>query len=170
MSVPFITEEKTYKRDIYNIFEQMSCYIDFLTSKTIRFIKYKGVYQNVSRFVAPYADWWRRLRSCKYLEIKDEWVIDYYRNEQLSMDKERQKNMTISKIASMSAYMRFDREYKTDISVDVNEFLTTLNDNDIKRYKKLLDIKVKELKRRNDKRALKAAFKAMLQENEKKGD
>lgn len=148
ISIPQIISEKTYKYNIYNLFEQLKPITQFLTSETIRFVKYKGKNVEVPRHQREDADWWQRLRSCKPLEYTDEWIIDYFREYQKNLDIERQKATSVNKMARMAAYSLFDSDDVTTITSDINEFLSSLNDNDISKYYKVRDLTVKELKKR----------------------
>jgi hypothetical protein len=151
LQIPVVVDCLTYKQRIYNLFTQMSELVRFITNDTIRFIKYKGVYENIPRKNCPYADWWSRLRSTKFIEFNDEFLVDYYREEQINLDTERQKRMTINKIASMSAYKKYNVVYEYDINTDVDDFLSELNDNDIQLYYAVLDKKSREIVRKRAK-------------------
>jgi hypothetical protein len=164
VSTPVVVDCLSYKQRMYNLFGQLHELMRFITHDTIRFVKYKGKFKDVPRKNCPYADLWSRLRSTKFIEFPDDWVVDYYREEQLNLDTERQKHMTVNKMASMSAYMKYDKDYQPDLKVDVEEFLSELNDNDIQRYYNAFDKKCREIERKLAKKARKEAAAAAGEE------
>jgi hypothetical protein len=157
VSTPVVVDCLSYKQRMYNLFGQLHELVRFITHDTIRFVKYTGKYKDFKRKDCPYADWWSRLRSTKFIEFSDDYVVDYYRKEQLNLDIERQKHMTVNKMASMSAYMKYDKDYQPDLRVDVEEFISELNDNDIQRYYNVFDKKCREIERKRAKMAIKEA-------------
>jgi hypothetical protein len=155
LNLPQLTADESPKKSIYNLFEQMSELISFLTEDTIRFVNYKGKNAKIERTKRPMADWWIRLRNAKSVEITDLWDIDYIRTYQHNLDIERQKQLSINKMASMGAYMNVTtgifeiaRETESDIKEDVKKFLTSLNDNDVKKYYRKKKKKAKEIMRK----------------------
>lgn len=150
LTIPDVTGGETCRKRMYSLFEQLHPLIQFLTHDTVRFIKYKGKYANVPRLECPDADWWNRLRKTKPLEYTDEWVIDYFREYQYKLDKERQKQMSINKMARMAAYDKSDGDGDSALTIlnDTMEFLSSLNDNDIRKYFKVRNSAVKDLKRK----------------------
>jgi hypothetical protein len=138
-----VSIEESPKRTIYNIFEQMSELVRFLTSDTVRFVKYKGANAKIDRIKRPMADWWIRLRRATRVEIKDEWEIEYIHIYQHRLDFERQKLLNIKKNAKTGAYLDYsegvfavDEEITGQRSMvrDFTKFFEYLNDNDFKKY------------------------------------
>jgi hypothetical protein len=137
-----VTADETPRKNIYNIFEQMSELIRFITSDTIRFVKYKGKYADIDRTKRPMADWWVRLRSARSVELTEEWEIEYIRHYQYNLDLERQKLLSIKKMANMGAYLGVQEgEFNTDVEridknyfIDVKRFYENMNDNDWRKY------------------------------------
>jgi hypothetical protein len=138
-----VSTEESPKRTIYNIFEQMSELVRFLTSDTIRFVKYKGANAKIDRIKRPMADWWSRLRRATRVEIKDEWFIEFVHIYQHNLDFERQKLLNIKKKAKTGAYLDYsegvfevDEEITGQRSMvrDFTKFFEYLNDNDFKKY------------------------------------
>ena len=148
LKLPELSGEETCRRRMYNIFTQLHSLIQFLTHDTVRFIKYKGKYADAPRLECPDADWWDRLRSTKPLEYSDEWLVDYFREYQYRLDKERQKQTSINKMARMAAYEKLEAEDDSTAKDDVMEFLSSLNDNDLKKYYKMRSFALKDLERK----------------------
>jgi len=154
-SIPCLSEEPTFRRRMYSIFEQMHAFVQFLTHDTIRFLKYKGKYAEVPRIKRPNADWWDRLRATKPLEYSDEWIVDYFRSYQISLDAERMKLLTVSKVARNSVYDSSADIMKVcgkeDVGDDLTAFLSGLNDNDIKKYAEFRLAAARDLERKRGK-------------------
>jgi hypothetical protein len=138
-----ISTDKTPRKNIYNIFEQMSEVIRVLTDDTLRFVKYKGELAKTERTKRPMADWWERLRRAQKVEIKDEWFIDFIHVYQHNLDFERNKLLTLKKKAKMGAYLDYsegvtkvEENVKGERSLvrDFQKFFEYLNDNDFKHY------------------------------------
>ena len=154
LKTPVITAEKSPKKNLYNLFEQMSSMIRFITEDTIRFVKYKGKFAGIERTKRPMADWWIRLRNAKLVEITDLWVIDYIREYQHNLNIERNKLLSLHKMARMGAYLSVSkdifapaREHKGTIIHDFQKFLGQLNDNDFNKYYRVKSRKIKEIMR-----------------------
>jgi hypothetical protein len=151
---PQMTNDETPRKTVYSLFEQMSEIIRFVTDETVRFVKYKGAHAKIHRTKRPMADWWHRLRSAKGVEIKDEFHLDYIRQYQHELNLERQKVLTMSKLASMGAYtsvktdiLSAARAEKSNIAEDMVKLLEQMNDNDVQKYYRRKAKKVKELMR-----------------------
>ena len=161
-----VTAEKSPKKSIYNIFEQMSELIKFITSDTIRFVKYKGEHAKTERIKRPMADWWERLRRAKKVEITEKWEIDYIHIYQHNLDFERQKHLTIKKKAKMSAFLDYsegiftnDTDDKTGRTLvhDFQKFYEYMNDNDFRKYSENKGMGFKEIKKKLRQNALSEA-------------
>ena len=163
LNIPMLTTEQSPKKNIYNIFEQMSEIIRFITEDTIRFVKYKGEHADTERHKRPMADWWQRLRNAKMVEITDLWVIDYIRHYEHTLNLERQKSLTISKMAGTGAYLNVSKttlstprgkecaeDPKEDLAHDWKIFLENLNDNDFRKYRLTKKKRMKDILRRYD--------------------
>jgi len=161
MRIPVLVTDETPKKNIYNLFEQMSEIIRFITEDTIRFVKYKGKYSDLERTQRPMTDWWVRLRNAKRVEISDLWVIDYIRQYQHDLNLERQKTLTLNKMSGMGAYNSVttgmfsvaksedpEKETKIDVLQDFKLFYENLNDNDFIKYKLLKEKRTKDILRR----------------------
>jgi hypothetical protein len=181
--VPLVNHFATPKRNIYNIFDQMSEIIRFLTSETLRFVKYKGVHAKISRINRPMADWWQRLRNAKKVEIVDKWEIEYLHFYQHNLDMELQEQATLKKMAKMGVYMEFAEgetspRYSDDfkgshIFHDFENFYGNLNDNDVFKYWQIKDKTHKEIRsklRVNEKNALKLLNRPLPKLREKTPD
>ena len=164
-----LTEVDEPKRNIYDIFEQMSCIIKFLTDDTVRFVKYKGEYAKIERTVRPMADWWERLRRAKFVEIVDDWEIEYLHLYQHNLDYIRGIQQTISKKAKNAAYVDFGEgvfhvdDNKSGESVlcrDFQTFFSYLNDNDFAKYKSVKAEGFKEIKKKLRQNAISEAKRA----------
>jgi hypothetical protein len=140
-----LTSEESPKRNVYNIFEQMSNLIDFITDKTIRFVNYKGDYANVPRLERPMADWWQRLRNAERLEIKEEWEVTYLHFYQHGLDKAHLHRAAVKKIAKLLVHIEHDESlesskvnqfgsYESFIYHDIEKILSTFTDKDYLKY------------------------------------
>jgi hypothetical protein len=140
-----VTTEESPKKRIYNIFDQMSELIRFITDDTIRFVSYKGKYAKTPRIKRPMSDWWKRLRRAKKVEITEEWEIEYLHIYQHNLDFERQKQLMLKKQAKTAAYVDYSQGKIFDnMDVEINpkycmvldfqNFFEYLNDNDFKKY------------------------------------
>jgi hypothetical protein len=157
--LPEVTPEKSAKRNIYNIFDQMSELIRFITNDTIRFVNYKGENAKIHRHKRPMSDWWQRLRNAKKVEIEDKWEIAYFHIYQFNLDRERQKNATLKKAAKMGVYHEFAEGKSAPVNFgdidgikqcyvfhDFEKTLSEMNDNDVQKYYQHKESGHKELK------------------------
>ncbi|MDR2568955.1 MAG: hypothetical protein LBD23_01490 [Oscillospiraceae bacterium] len=161
---PFVTNDKTPKKNIYSIFNQMSEIISFITEETIRFVKYKGEHEQTERTKRPMADWWVRLRNAKKIEIENMLDIDYIRQYEHDLNLERQKSLTLNKLAGAGAFLNVttgvfeyakvknkENKPRKDILTDFQRFYGELNDNDFRKYGIIRDKRQKDiLRRRNE--------------------
>ena len=157
-SMPIVTEEDGYKKNIYNIYDQLTSYIQFITIDTIRFIKYKGKNSQIPRSERPTADWWKRLQTSKCFEDRIDFIdIPYFRAYQYNLDEEIVKSMCIKKMAAMSAYSNYGSCDFENLSVsdDVIDFVSSLNDNDIAKYWTAKDKVRKDIQVKLDKKRIK---------------
>jgi hypothetical protein len=142
----------TYREYIYNFLGQSKAIVKFLTTNTLRFVKYKGKYSIISRVLRPVATWWKLLQRTEFFEISD---IDaeYCRKYQLNIELELMIKSLVSKMAMYSAYFSFqnDKSFQPeDVSTDI---LSHINDNDL--YCGLMEtFKNKSLKKRKELRKL----------------
>lgn len=141
--LPVVTFEQSAKKNIYNIFEQMSELINFITEDTIRFVKYKGQYSKLQRTERPMAYWWEKLRKAKKVEITEKWEIEYIHIYQHNLDMERQKVLTLKKMAKMGSYLSYsegeftvntDKPAEEHIGRDFEKTCELFNDNDLRKY------------------------------------
>jgi hypothetical protein len=158
-----LTEADEPKRNLYDIFEQMSEVINFLTKDTVRFVKYKAAWANVERIKRPMADWWTRLRSAKKVEIVDDWEIKYLHFYQHNLDVERQKVLTIKKNAKTAAFLDYgEGVFSVEDGIKgqkamVRDFQTLFgyyNDNDFAKYLTVKTDGFKEIKKKLRQNAL----------------
>lgn len=100
---------------LYQIVENPKCFLDYLTYNTVKFVSGNSI-----------ASWWKRIISLKITSNCEDFVIrEYARN----LDKEKLKSRMVGSIASNSIYKNEPNE--NGFVEDVNDFLCTLNDNDI---------------------------------------
>jgi hypothetical protein len=150
-----LPDDTSYKKRVYNLFEQVPCLIDRLTSQTLRFVKYKGKYSEMIRYKRPNAEWWDRLRKSKSFEFSSNLSIDYVRNYENNLNEQLQTLLAINSLASKSAfrYVNSMNKYKDFIGcdADLQDFYSYINDNDFysKRYYKKRASKLKELEKHN---------------------
>jgi hypothetical protein len=152
---PLMTNDETPRKTIYSLFEQMNDIVKFITEDTVRFVKYKGKYAKIHRTERPPADWWMRLRNAKNVDYSDDFFnLEYIRIYQHDMNLERQKLLSLNKLASMGAYMnvktgifQMARAEKSTVAEDMINMLELMNDNDVHKYYKRKAKKVKELMR-----------------------
>lgn len=135
-----------YERRIYKILHMLQSIRDFITTDTIRFVKYKGEFGKMRRERRPTADWWKRLASCGELDgISYQLCKDY----QCKYDVYRSKRRMISDMSSFVTMLEYWRRSDTDDNFsfkdDVMDSLCYLNDNDLAKYSELRARKRKEL-------------------------
>jgi hypothetical protein len=143
-NLPIVWNDKSPKGNIYNLIDQMSEIIRFLTDKTIRFVDYKGANAKIHRLKRPMADWWKRLRNAKKVEIIDKWEIEYLHFYQHNLDKRRIEQMGLKKLAKIGVYQEVaegrtepkysDEFHGSHIYHDFEKYFSNLNDNDILKY------------------------------------
>lgn len=145
-------DKNKYREYIYTFFAQTKSLNNFLTYNTLRFVKYKKKYLTVPRKKRPLADWWERLRSCKFLEFPS---IRYeYKRYQSDIDKNNITKGLVSKMATYSAYWTYDKEQPFSANDVATDILNHLNDNDIfnvtlaQKYTEKSSEKRRELRRR----------------------
>lgn len=131
-------------QSIQQLIDVQELITDTLTENSLRFIKYKGVELDANRSRRETADWWLRLRrsvsqSLEYQVEKDKELIREYHHK---LDIEKQKHLTLSKIASLSVY----KESKEELNYDLLDFITNLNDNDIEKYYRMKNRKEKVIR------------------------
>jgi hypothetical protein len=146
LALPIVTKVIGYMKRISNVLMMQKEIINLLTNDVIRFVKYKGKYQNIRRRDRPIASWWERLRMCKiqeYVSIENYEIVRQY---QKNLDVERLKKLTINKIATLAVYMNSDDEMNQCFEKDVLDFLSSLNDNDLSSYFEYKNKKSIELK------------------------
>lgn len=148
----FQRDKNKYREYIYTFFTQTKALNNFLTYNTLRFVKYKKKYLTIPRKKRPLADWWERLRSCKFLEFPS---IRYeYKRFQSDIDRKNITKELVSKMATYSAYWTYDKEQPFSANDVASDILNHLNDNDIfnmtlsQKYDVKLLEKIKELRRR----------------------
>ncbi|MEG0614620.1 MAG: hypothetical protein RR540_02600 [Oscillospiraceae bacterium] len=142
------TMDRTYKSNIYNLFECYSSIIAKLTTDTLRFVRYKGEYGDMPRLKRPTASWWQALQRSKSLEFDDEQLVMIIRTYQNNLDIERRKHLALSGIASNVSCLSGVRG--SPFENDMYDMIANLNDNDLNYYyrrkaKSLKDLKMKGL-------------------------
>lgn len=140
---PRVTKDISHKANVYNCLDLFYSIELKLTTDTIRFVKYKGKWKDVPRIERPSADWWERLQSAKMFEFDPE-HYELYRDYQNTLDLHRQKIMTIGKLAGLSAYSSDLKD--TPFETDIQDFVLSLNDNDVQLYNRKRNEKWRELK------------------------
>jgi hypothetical protein len=125
-SEKFIGNFKTLDRDIpkpleriYQILDNKSIFLDYLTSKTLSFHSGKD-----EKDEPKYLNWWNRLRNTKLGGIKaDEKLLREYSFE---MDKRCVQRRAINAVASSAVY---DDNIESGFVEDFSDFLADLTDN-----------------------------------------
>ncbi len=101
---------------LYRIIDNRLLFLDYLTDKTLRFVKPDG----------SFCDFWKRLRSVKMDSFKhDEKLVRDYSN---TLDKELMKQRLIGVVASNAAYI--DKGVESGFVEDLSDVLSNINDND----------------------------------------
>lgn len=98
-----------------------------LTTRTIRFVKYKGRFRNMEKSDRPNDEWWKRLVSCDRARINANLSRKYQKNA----DIQRLKIRTINSMASFSAHSGLIDDLPQG---DMYSFVDSLNDNDLQMY------------------------------------
>lgn len=135
-TVPVIVADKGYSKRVYNILALQREFTNHLTQDVLRFVEYKGKYKDVRRDLRPTASWWNRLRNCKGVELSDS-QVEIVREYQNKLDIKNVKTALINKIATFSVYAQLDKNEEKEDSFYYNvlDLLSTLNDNDLARYR-----------------------------------
>lgn len=123
-----------YSKRLHLILEMRTSMVDFLTDKTIRFVKFKGKYGEVRRDRRPTANWWTRLASCPELTGISYGLCKEYQHK---FDSIRYKNISLKNIAKMSSYYELENGIigsDDTVDCDFTEFLANMNDNDYELY------------------------------------
>lgn len=117
---------------------------DYLTYDTIRFVKYKGKYKHTRVDHRPIADWWLRLISSGSVDDIHYGLAKEY---QVKFDIAKYRVRTFKNFATLQSYISLDEEtIDSTFSDDIMDFLSHMNDNDMKMYASLRDVKHKEVK------------------------
>ena len=143
---PIVTECKDHLKRIENIYQLQPEIKNMLTNEVIRFVKYKGKNKQVRRKDRQTADWWKRLQATKVQDLLRESEYKLIRTYQRNLDMERQKTLTMHKMATTSIYLN-GMEDTTGIEMNLIQFLSTINDNDLHAYQTYKKKKALELKR-----------------------
>lgn len=132
LDIARVTSDRSFKANVYNLFECYTSIIVKLTTDTLRFVKYKGKYGDVKRGKRPMAHWWKLLQNSKSLENYDEQLVFIIRTYQNNLDTERRKHIALSGISSNMSY--FPNRKQSPFESDVNGLIASLNDNDLIYY------------------------------------
>lgn len=115
----------SYLSKLFQIVDNRKIYIDYLTSKTVSFMKLHPVSDNEKDI---YYDFWYRLRNTKLKSLSD---MSYCREYSRNLDVSIQYNKIDSAVATISVISNSDGDYKEDYDTVIG----WLNDNDIKSFK-----------------------------------
>lgn len=110
---------------LFQILDNRKIFLDYLTSSTVAFVKDKNVKLCEDNKEEIYQDWWKRLRSTKIEELKNErYKRVYPSNPNIEVLKRKIK----SALASISI---LKGDYDSDINKDMSNLICILNDNDM---------------------------------------
>ncbi|MFI3116046.1 MAG: hypothetical protein R3Y12_07900 [Clostridia bacterium] len=130
------THHKPFTR-IYQILENRKTFIKYLTQNTVKFCK-----NNTS----DVAYWWKRIQLCKISNSFEE--SEAYRIYLRKLDKEKIHKTIAKNIATYAIFN--DKTDKFDLNEDIIDYISSLNDNDIKkghyRYDLIKEKRHKQLK------------------------
>lgn len=124
---------------LYKIYQNRNIFLDYLTSKTVSFIKeFKKVEKTLYNYIGEdkkvyekevvYSAWWKRLRSLKLKDCNNlghVYTKEYARN----LDLEKSTNRTMNSLATTSIYKG---NINTTFIEDFSDMLGMINDNDLK--------------------------------------
>jgi hypothetical protein len=140
--INFKNRQGLHKR-IYQYLDNRKLIIDYLTETVFRLVNYTGIESNKSR--CDYTPFWKRLRATRlvdtYLNIHDCKLVREYSN---NIDMQITKNKVLSGLVTCSLYKN-GAESDANVSDDILDFVCTLNDNDIQRFKNNKKKRVKQL-------------------------
>ena len=104
---------------IYQILERRALFLDYLTSKTVRFVKDRNVKES------DYADWWKRIRSATSCDYKQG---EYKRIYRRKPDMKRAARRLSGDVAFLSMLINESVEERPFVE-DLSDVLSNLNDN-----------------------------------------
>ena len=104
---------------IYQILEQRALFLDYLTSKTVRFVKDRNAKDS------DYADWWKRIRSAIPVDFKQGEYKRIYRRQP---DLNRAARRLSGDVAYLSMLINESVEERPFVE-DLSDVLSNLNDN-----------------------------------------
>lgn len=121
---------------IYDLVDNRSLIVDYLTDKTFRIVDPDSEDSNKSR--RPMCYFWKRLRQSKGIDQKmDRHQLHLMRNYAANLDLDIRKKKAIHSISSVAFALTHD--LNTGLCDDMSELLAILNDNDlheVDQYKK----------------------------------
>lgn len=127
---------------IFKIIYNKSLFLDFLTSKIIRFVDLKS---SIRKKDKPNANWWDLLRKSN--SKKPLCNVELYRTYQKEVSKEVVKRNILSALASFSLYIEKEKFSFVD---DLDDFLEYMNENDLEKYSQMAQKKAPIIKARMD--------------------
>ena len=121
----FIDESKVPLLRLWTIILLRSQYCDYLTTKSLRFVKDKRASEE------ELAAWWQRIHEC-YIEEYDKRVLDLWRDHDRNVSYEKSIRRFCSSVAQHSIIKSGDVSEKNicDFKSDISDLLSSLNDND----------------------------------------
>jgi len=133
LQLPNISSRTDYLKRIDNLIQLQPEIVNLLTTEVIRFVRWKGKYREVDRNDRPTADWWKRLQGATFHLFERESEHKLVRSYQRNLDLERQKKLTLNKIAVTALYLK---GVDDDVSLQksVIDLLSYLNDNDMHEF------------------------------------
>lgn len=142
--IPSVCDNKLDR--VLKIIYNKSLFLDFLTSKVIRFVDLDSSLRKKDR---PNSYWWDLLRKCKGSKPVD---VKLYRVYQKELSKEHQKRRLFSALSSFSLYDGLD---DVDFTNNLSNFLEFMNENDLENYSKIAQKKAPIIKARIEKTSAK---------------
>ncbi|MCL2703419.1 MAG: hypothetical protein FWE91_07425 [Defluviitaleaceae bacterium] len=110
---------------LFKIIDNRAVFIDYLTSKSVCFVKEKFK-DKAPGEIEICCDWWERLRNTKLDGIKP--GKNLIREYSTALD---QRQVARRMIGAVATHAVCDDDVETGFTEDITDFLTRLNDNDI---------------------------------------
>lgn len=109
---------------VYQILENRQMFLDYLTSRTVRFVKDRN------KKDSDYAEWWKRIRSCKVASYVQGEYKRIFRREP---DKQRAIRRLSGDVAYLSMLIHEDTKERPFVE-DLSDVLSNLNDNNFRGF------------------------------------
>lgn len=139
-----VKNRKGFDKRIYIYLDNRKLIIDYLTHTVFRFVKYDAkIDSNKSR--CEYTAFWRRLRDTKLVDVHvNSHGLKLVREYSNNLDYDCVKDRVLTGLASANIYKNGVNVSAT-AGEDFIDFLCGLNDNDIKKFKRYKEKKVKSI-------------------------